>query len=522
MPDLQSDIASLEGWFADAFGEYGDGDGLSLYLFAYDGVVPAPPSCVEDLYIPPDYFRGMTWVWDEVAAGTVTDPLGQEHSYLLRTAGAGGRSRAAHETFLRLAGQAGALYHRLDAGAAPPSVGNTPWLVWARAVYTYLKGQGFVVEGPGFSRVRSLFAASTRTLALMTRGRADGRFPACPGSLRPGLPGVPTEARFRIVPCDAIPPPTPELEAKLVLETDEPAPDVGRLVAIRDKAPPGEPEAAWEAGWSWAGPPAGTDWRRCLKFGRNPFLGVGRPPAVCTWLPPNWHGELFPLGRKPEHVAGWAGTVRWLLDRPEVETAPPGHPVYGWATLLECTRLLARHHGVIDGGRLNDPLPTDLSAARMEARTLLLGIEAGGAAAPVNGAASDVPPEVEGETGTERGGAGAEGDADVPPECADLLAAAESLAIKGKGLKTIRLIVEKRGRAHLADIAAVRGWVEGVELLQGRWNSARTDLNVRLARKGLWIGTHDSVTYIERIGPVEPARPAELPRSGQTKKGRKK
>src|SRR5205085_2228863 len=68
--------------------------------------------------------------------------------------------------------------------------------------YAYLKGTPFVIEGPGFSRLQSVFAASVEILSLIHRGDVNGKAPAYSGSLRPGLPGIAGEARFEVEPFD--------------------------------------------------------------------------------------------------------------------------------------------------------------------------------------------------------------------------------------------------------------------------------------------------------------------------------
>lgn len=203
MPDLITDLDALEGRFAEALTRYGDGNDFSIALFASNPATAPTSACnLKNVHIPHEYLPRSNWItfW---GAGTITDHAGDSHAYLVVTAGADRRSSAAREAFVALARAAGALCYRMPPTMAATGTGSDPGLTWLSTLYAYLKGTEFVIEGPGFSRIVCLFAASLRMLALLARGDLEGKCPAYAGSLRPGIPGELGEARFEIVPWEA-------------------------------------------------------------------------------------------------------------------------------------------------------------------------------------------------------------------------------------------------------------------------------------------------------------------------------
>jgi hypothetical protein len=154
-----------------------------------------------------------------------------------------------------------------------------------------------------------------------------------------------------------------------------PPPAAGRYIRFHrgDRSPTGETE--WRPGWAWAERPE-DGWAECGECssprGRVP-VARGRPPAVCDWLPNEWHAGFFPLGGGAEHLAGWRELVRSVLVT-EHDTIPPDDREYGWLTLTRATRQLAHHLGMIPPERLLAPYPPSRADARREVEPLLDGL----------------------------------------------------------------------------------------------------------------------------------------------------
>ena len=106
------------------------------------------------------------------------------------------------------------------------------------------------------------------------------------------------------------------------------------------------------------------------------MLGLGRPPAACAWLPPDWPAQFFPLGRTASHREAWRALVRSVVVDGR-DTVPADHPQYGWLTLTRATRLFAHHRGVIPYDRVVAPLPASRDEARREVVPLLDGLVSG-------------------------------------------------------------------------------------------------------------------------------------------------
>lgn len=201
MSDLLTSLDRLEVEFAEALEAHGDGGNLTFVLFPIDQAIETGPVRINAVSIPRDYFPGTSWA-EQFGFALWTDFAGQSHQVLSYVAGTS-RSAEPLQAFLRLARRAGALCFRLPRGRAQTGPGNAPELNWLGTLYSYLKGTSFVIEGPGCSRLRSVFSGSVEVLSLIHRGDESGNALPYTGSLRPGLPGVEGEVRFELTPRDA-------------------------------------------------------------------------------------------------------------------------------------------------------------------------------------------------------------------------------------------------------------------------------------------------------------------------------
>jgi hypothetical protein len=171
MSDLITRLDQLEDAFANAFREFGDGDGLQLCVIPYTGPVPEAGEAVAlgDIFLPRHFLPGAEWI-EPWGVGGFLDPAGVQTCVLHVFAGRAAAPQPAARAFVWLAHEAGALYHRLPPGLAPGGPTTSTRTCWANVLYMHLKGTRFVVEGEGHSRIVSLFAASLQTLRLLHWG----------------------------------------------------------------------------------------------------------------------------------------------------------------------------------------------------------------------------------------------------------------------------------------------------------------------------------------------------------------
>lgn len=198
MSDLVSNLNHFEADLARAHAAYGDG-GLAVGVFSLDDApTPNGPLRLEGLRLPPDCFPYTTW---RRSLGVVLlgDQNGDQHQLLYVLAGTDASRRGPLDAFSALSRRAGALLFRLQPGLGATGVGNAPELDWMNTLYSYLKGTQYVVEGAGYSRISSVFASSTVVLSLLRRAHAGQPVSCDVGSLRPGIPGEPSEFRVERV-----------------------------------------------------------------------------------------------------------------------------------------------------------------------------------------------------------------------------------------------------------------------------------------------------------------------------------
>ncbi len=190
----------MQSQFTETFAVHGDGGNLAFAFLPIDGDAPDIGPMTVTGSLPRHILPATTWA-NPFGTCLLTDHAGQSHRVFIFVAGT--RSSAEpYQAFGRLARRAGAACFRLPRGMAATGPGNAPEMNWLATVYSYLKGTAFVVEGAGFSRLQSVFAASVEVLSLIHRGDVNGNAPSYPGSLRPGLPGVEGETRFELEPLD--------------------------------------------------------------------------------------------------------------------------------------------------------------------------------------------------------------------------------------------------------------------------------------------------------------------------------
>lgn len=195
-----SALEQLVHQFTDAHARYGDGRNLLIGIIPFAptaGLGPItyeladPPACFPPTHLPKGWYG-------PVGHGTIADNAGHLHPVLTLIGGAGVAPPEGALMFVGLARRAGALCYSLPDGLAlAGGDSNLPELTWYHTLYAYLKGTDFVFEGPGYSRMHNLFAASVTVLRRI-RDWCEGRpGPALAGCLRPGVPDVEGQADFR-------------------------------------------------------------------------------------------------------------------------------------------------------------------------------------------------------------------------------------------------------------------------------------------------------------------------------------
>lgn len=491
MSNLLAQLFALSERFTHAFTRFGEANGLTIGLFLLDERPPARLHDYETMEIPTEYFPDTTWRdgWGSLSSA---DDAG-DYSYVALAAGNGRPDDGPWPAFRSLAAEAGALCYLMPAGLAAPGAGAGPGLAWLMTLFTRLRGRAdspFLTDGPGYTRIITPLAASLSVLGELGHAVRAGRACLLPTPRRPGIPGLKGDAQFRIAPGPSRlrqpveyefrePDPPPTCASCL------PPPAAGRFVVFRNARCNLPEHDGWLWAWAWDDPADGAfRWLPAAQVGDLPLLGCGTPPAVCTWLPAEWPGQLLPLGGTPAHWKAWIDTARAVLSRLD-PTVPATDPVFGYQPLVRCTRLLARRAGMIDDAEARAVLPTTPEAAQQESLPLLDLLASG----QFRVGATD------GGSGQQAMAPGADAWEAPVGRFAHLLEVAARVKLKGDGLRIIEVIVKGDGRAPLSAIGAACDWLPPFT----EWNSACYRLKAKLLPHGWTVYADARYGVISRI-----------------------